>query len=69
MGLKKFTFTLSPKAYGDLCSLAKSHALSMSQLLRIALSLIYLLITEKAKGNKMIIASSDGVPLKEIDLP
>jgi hypothetical protein len=66
---KRLGLNLSESVYEELSKLAKDRRSSMTEVVRLSLGLAKILISETKKGNKLIITTEQGDPLKEIVLP
>jgi hypothetical protein len=67
--LKRLNLNLSSSVYDELANLAKERRSSMTEIVRLALGLVKIILREAKSGNKFIIASSAGEPLKEVVIP
>ena len=68
-GTKRLNVILSAAVFAELQVLSKETRRSMTELVRLALGLVRIVLQEAAKGNKLIIATPNGQPLREIVLP
>ena len=66
---KRVNFVLSEKAHSELVGLAKETRRSMTELVRLGLGLVRIAIEAERNGNRLVVANSEGVPIKEIVLP
>jgi hypothetical protein len=66
---KRVNFLLSERAYADLAALSKRTRRSMTELVRLGLGLAKLALEAEEKGNRLVITTADGNPLKELVLP
>src|SRR2546423_12469700 len=66
---KRLGLNLPPPVYDEVNQLAKERRSSMTEIVRLALGLIKIVIREANKGNKLIITTPSGDPLREIVLP
>jgi hypothetical protein len=66
---RRVNFVLSEKAHTDLVSLSKNSMRSMTELVRLGLGLVKVALEAQQNGNKLIVTTADGQPLKEIVLP
>ena len=66
---RRVNFVLSEKAHTDLVSLSKHSMRSMTELVRLGLGLVKLALEAQQNGNKLVVTTEDGRPLKEIVLP
>ena len=66
---KSVTFVLSEKAHADLLELSKKGLCSMTEVLRTGVGLFRVALEAERAGNRLIVTSPEGDPLKEIVLP
>ena len=66
---RRVNFVLSEKAHTDLVSLSKHSMRSMTELVRLGLGLVKVALEAQQNGNKLVVTTADGQPLKEIVLP
>ena len=66
---KRLSLNLSDAVYNDLEQLATQRQSSMTEIVRLALGLVRIAISESEKGNKLVVTSATGDALKEIVLP
>ena len=66
---KRLSLSLSDTVYGGLSDLAKQRKSTMTEVVRLALGLVRIAIQEAQAGNRMVVCSPDGKPIKEIVLP
>jgi hypothetical protein len=66
---KRFSLNLPMKLYLELDYLANDTDRNMTEIVRFGLALVKLYLEESAKGNKLIIAASDGKAVSEIRFP
>ena len=66
---RRVNFVLSEKAHTDLVGLSKHTMRSMTELVRLGLGLVKLALEAQQNGNKLVVTTADGRPLKEIVLP
>lgn len=66
---KKINFNVSMRAYEELSELARQTQRSMTEIIRLGISLAKIAIEAERGGHKIIIAAADGKPLKELVLP
>lgn len=66
---KRLNFNISEKAHADLTALAKHTHRSMTEIIRLGVALAKIALDAEQNGNRLVIASPDGKPLKEIVLP
>ena len=67
--VKRVNFVLSGKAHSDLAKLARDTNRSMTDVLRLGLGLAKLALEAERADHRLIVASADGQPLREIVLP
>ena len=65
----RLNLNLSKKSRAEVDSLAEETSRSISELVRLGLSLVKLVFEERAAGNKLIIATADGKAIKEVVIP
>ena len=65
----RLNLNLSPKSRAEVDSLAEETNRSISELVRLALSLLKLVYEERAAGHKLIVTTGEGKPVKEIVIP
>ena len=68
-GVRRVNLNLSEKAYNDLHELSAETSRTMTEVIRLGLGLVKLAVTEARTGNKLVVVSQEGRPLKEILLP
>jgi hypothetical protein len=66
---KRLTLNLSADAYAELSELARLRNSSMTEVVRLALGLVRIAITEKRAGNKLMVTNETGQPKRELVLP
>ena len=66
---KRVNFVLSEKGYSDLVALAKDTRRSMTEIVRLGLGLVRIAIEAEREGNRLIVTSKVGDPIKEVVLP
>jgi hypothetical protein len=66
---RRVNFVLSEKAHTDLVGLSKHSMRSMTELVRLGLGLVKVALEAQQNGNKLVVTTADGQPLKEIVLP
>jgi hypothetical protein len=66
---KRLSLNLSDAVYDELTQLADERQSSMTEIVRLALGLVRIAISESAVGNKLVVTSKTGEALKEIVLP
>lgn len=66
---RRVNFVLSERAHTDLVGLSKDSMRSMTELVRLGLGLVKLALEAQHNGNKLVVTTADGRPVKEIVLP
>jgi hypothetical protein len=66
---KRVNFVLSERAYSELVSLSKETMRSMTELVRLGLGLVKIALEAERKGQRLIVTTTEGDPVKEIVLP
>ena len=66
---RRLNLNLSEQAYADVNVLAKDTRRSITELVRLGLGLVKIALQESRSGNKIIVTTSDGKPIKELVLP
>jgi len=66
---KRVNFILSERAHSDLTTLAESTHRSMTEIVRLGLGLVKIALEASRNGNRLVVTSAEGQPLKEIVLP
>jgi hypothetical protein len=66
---KRLNLNLSTSVYRELSNLAVERRSSMTEVVRFALGLVKIAFHEASAGNKLIVTTADGKPLKEIVIP
>lgn len=66
---KKVNFNVSTRAYEELGELARLTKRSMTEIIRLGISLAKIAIEAEQQGHKLVVTTSDGKPLKELVLP
>jgi hypothetical protein len=61
---RRFNFNLSKEAYDALHTLGREQQRSMTEIVRLALSLIRIALEEVQNGNKLVICRPDGTVLR-----
>ena len=67
--VKRVNFVLSERAYSELQSLSKGMNRSMTELIRLGLGLVKIALDAANNGNRIVVTTSDGQPVKEIVIP
>ena len=66
---KRINLNLAMKSYKDLDHLARTTDRTKTDIVRFGLALVKLYLEETEKGNKLLIASSNGKAISEIRFP
>jgi hypothetical protein len=66
---KRLNLILSDRAFQDLTGIAKKTKRTMTEVVRLGVGLVKLVLEESEKGNKLIITTYDGKALREIVIP
>ncbi len=66
---RRLSINLSEKAYQQLQDLARESGRSMTDLVRTALGVVKIAYDEKEKDHRLVIASREGRPIREIVIP
>jgi len=66
---KRLNFILSGRAHADLVEWSKETNRSMTDIIRLGLGLARLALEAERKGNRLVVTTSEGDPIKEIVLP
>ena len=66
---KKVNFNVSTRAYEELSELARQTQRSVTEIIRLGISLAKIAIDAERDGHKFVVTTSDGKPLKELVLP
>ena len=66
---RRINLNLSEKAYKDLQDLAQETNRSMTEIVRLGLGLVKIAVREAAASNRLLVASENGEPIREIVLP
>jgi hypothetical protein len=66
---KRVNFILSEKSHSDLAALAESTHRSMTDVVRLGLGLVKIALEANRNGQRLVVTSAEGQPLKEIVLP
>jgi hypothetical protein len=70
VGIKRLSINLTDDAYADLDEISKQTRRSMTEIVRLGLGLVKLVLDEqRQKKNRLVIADSNLKPLREIVLP
>jgi hypothetical protein len=65
----RLNLNLSETARKDVEELARQSDRSITETVRLALSLLKIVLEERRDGNKFIVTTADGRPLKELVIP
>jgi len=66
---KRLNLNLPKSVFDELGMLAKASGRTMTEIVRIALGLVAVVMNEKKSGHKIMITDHDGTPIKELVLP
>lgn len=66
---KRINITLSERAFSDLQMASKASRRSMTEIVRLSLGLMKILMEAEEKGQRLYVATADGQAIKEIVLP
>ena len=66
---KRVNIILAERAHSDLTRMATRTRCSMTELVRLGLGLVKIALEAREQGQKLIVTTADGQPLKEIVLP
>jgi len=66
---KRVNFVLSERTYADLLNSSKQTRRSMTDVVRLGLALVKIALEAEVKGQRLIVTTADGNPVKEIVLP
>ena len=66
---KRVNFVLSERAHADLVNLARDTKRSMTEILRLGIGLARVALEAERKGQRLIITTAEGDPVKELVLP
>jgi hypothetical protein len=66
---KRVNLILSAGAYADLAGMAEQRRTTMTEIVRLALGLLKVAISEADKKHKLVVTTEDGKVLKELILP
>jgi hypothetical protein len=67
--IKRLNIAMSERAYSELLQASKETRRSMTELVRLALGIVKILLEVEQKGEKLLIATSEGHAVREILLP
>ena len=68
-GVKRLNHIVPEKLYKQIAELSKETRLDITDLVRLGLGLVMVVIKEAQHNNKIIVTDSEGVPIKELILP
>ena len=66
---RRLNFVLNQKAYDDLCGMSGTNRRSMTELVRIGLTLVKHALEAEQNGQRLVVANGAGETVKEIVLP
>lgn len=66
---KRLNFIVSERAHADLTTLSESTHRSMTEIIRLGVGLAKIALEAERKGQKLVVANSDGEPIREIVIP
>ena len=66
---KRVNFILSERAHSELVNLSRGTMRSMTELIRLGLGLVKLALEAERNGQRLIVTTAEGQPVKEIVLP
>jgi hypothetical protein len=66
---RKLGLSLGAPVFEEFSQIARERKSTLSQIVRLALGLGRVALTELKKGNRLLIVSSEGTALKELVLP
>ena len=66
---KRLNFIVSERAHSELAALSQSTHRSMTEIIRLGVGLAKIALEAEEKGQKLVVASSTGEPLREIVIP
>ena len=66
---KRLSINVTREVYDELNHLSRLRRSSMTEVVRLGLGLVRIAILEGKAGNKLIVTTADGKPVKEIVLP
>jgi hypothetical protein len=66
---KRLNFNVSEKAHAELTALSHNTHRSMTEIIRLGVGLAKIALEAEQKGHRIVIANSNGEPLKEIVIP
>ena len=69
VGSKRLNVSLSERAYSDLVNAAHETRRSMTELVRLGVSLVRIALEAERDGHRLIVSTADGKALKELVLP
>jgi hypothetical protein len=67
--IKRINISLSDRAYLDLQAASRDNRRSMTDIVRLSLGLVKILMEAQNKGYRMYVTTPDGEAVKEIVLP
>jgi predicted negative regulator of RcsB-dependent stress response len=66
---QRLNLNLTDSARQEINSLAEQSSRTITELVRLALSLLKVIIDERNAGNKLVVTTREGKPLKELVIP
>jgi hypothetical protein len=66
---KRVNFMLSDEAFRELASLSRQRMRSMTEIIRLGLGLVKLALEAEVNGQRIVVTTAEGQPVKEIVLP
>lgn len=66
---KRVNFLLSGRTHTELVNLSKATMRSMTELVRLGLGLVKIAVEAERQGQRLIVTTAEGDPVKEIVLP
>lgn len=66
---KRLNFAISERARQELEEIARDHERTMTDVIRLGISLAKIALEASRRGDKILIARPDGEPIKELVLP
>ena len=68
-GVKRLNILVSQSAYSEVTKLSDESRRSITELIRLGLGLVKVVLEEARQGNKILVTTPDGKPIKELVLP
>ena len=66
---RRLNLVLAESVYGDLVELAQMRRSTMTEVIRLALGLVKVVLQEAQQGNRIVVVKPDGTVPKELVLP